>query len=129
MPKHDGSNTITFVPPINPYILTGRANQLRSLSLPSKRGELSRPMLIHLTYTRIRDLPLINKDERLDEIGNVHWHLLDLSAIELFNFPHHTHILRSNEVDSDAFSSKTSTTSDTMDVVLTVRWKVIVDDK
>jgi hypothetical protein len=64
----------------------------------------------------------------LDEISNVHWHLFDLSAVELFDFSHHAHIFRSNEINSDTFPPKTTTTSDTMDVILTIRWKIIVDN-
>jgi hypothetical protein len=65
----------------------------------------------------------------LNEIGNVHWHLLDLSAVELLDFSHHTDIISGNEVDGDTLSSETTTTTDSVDVVLTVGWEIIVDDQ
>ena len=67
--------------------------------------------------------------KRLDEIGNVHWHLLDLSAVELLDFSHHAHILGGDEVDGNTLSSETTTTTDTVDVVLTVGGKIVVDDQ
>lgn len=61
--------------------------------------------------------------------GNVHGHLLDLSAVELFNFTHHTDVISSDEVDSNTLTTETTTTTDAMDVVLTVGREVIVDDQ
>jgi len=66
---------------------------------------------------------------RLDEIGDVHWHLLNLSAVKLFDFSHHAHIFSSNEVDRDTLSSETTSTTDSVDVVLTVGREVVVDDQ
>jgi len=67
--------------------------------------------------------------ECLDEIGHVHGHLLDLRAVELLNFAHHTHILGSYEVDGNALAAETTTTADTVDIVLAVSGKVVVDDQ
>jgi len=67
--------------------------------------------------------------KRLDEVGDVHWHLLDLSAVKLFDFSHHTHVLSSNEVDRNTLSSETTSATDSVDVVLTVGGKVVVDDQ
>ncbi|KAI7165319.1 ATP-dependent RNA helicase [Hortaea werneckii] len=61
--------------------------------------------------------------------SNVHWHLLDLSAVELLNLTHHAHIVGSDEVDSDTLPTETATTTDTVDVVLPVGRKVVVDDQ
>jgi hypothetical protein len=66
---------------------------------------------------------------RSNEIGNVHWHLLNLSAVELLDFSHHTDIISSNEVDGNTLSSETTTTTDSVDVVLTVGWEIVVDDQ
>lgn len=33
------------------------------------------------------------KLSQLDKISNVHWHLLDLSRVELFDFTHHADII------------------------------------
>lgn len=67
--------------------------------------------------------------KRLDEIGDVHWHLLDLSAIKLFDFSHHAHILSGNEVDRNTLSSETTSTTNSVDVVLTIGGKIVVDDQ
>ncbi len=65
----------------------------------------------------------------LNEVGNVHWHLLDLSAVELLNLAHHADIISGDEVDGNTLTSETSTTTDSVDVVLTVGWKIVVDDQ
>lgn len=43
------------------------------------------------------------------------------------NITQDSNVVVGDEVDSNTFASKTTATSDTMDVVLTVAWKVIVD--
>lgn len=65
----------------------------------------------------------------LDEVGNIHWHLLDLGAVELLDFSHHAHVLGSDEVDGNTLPSETTTTTDSVDVVLTVGWEIVVDDQ
>lgn len=64
----------------------------------------------------------------LDEIGNVHGHLLDLSAVELLDFSHHANILGRDEVDGYTLSAETTTTTNAVDIVLPVRGQIIVDD-
>lgn len=61
--------------------------------------------------------------------GNVHWHLLNLSAVELLNLTHHAHVVGSDEVDGHTLTSETATTTDTVDVVLAVGREVVVDDQ
>lgn len=61
--------------------------------------------------------------------GNVHWHLFDLSAVELLDFSHHANIIGGDEVDSDTLSPESTATSDAMDVVLTVGGEIVVDDQ
>jgi hypothetical protein len=65
----------------------------------------------------------------LDQIGDVHWHLLNLGAVELLNLSHHTNIICCDEVDGNTLSSETSTTTDSVNVVLTVCWKIVVDNQ
>lgn len=65
----------------------------------------------------------------LDEVGHVHGHLLDLGAVELLDLTHHADIVSGDEVDSDTLTTETATTTDTVDVVLTVGGKVVVDDQ
>lgn len=52
-----------------------------------------------------------------------------MGGVELFDFTHHAHIIGGNEVDSNTLSSETTTTTDSVDVVLTVGGQVVVDDK
>ena len=65
----------------------------------------------------------------LDEVGNVHWHLLNLSAVELLDLAHHADIVLGDEVDGNTLSSETTTTTNAMDVVLAVGRKIVVDDE
>jgi hypothetical protein len=52
-----------------------------------------------------------------------------LSAVKLFNFSHHAYILGGNEVDGNTLSAETSSTTNSVDVVLTVGWQIVVDDQ
>ena len=61
--------------------------------------------------------------------SHVHGHLLDLCAVELFDFAHHADIVSGDEVDGNTLTSETSTTTDAVDVVLAVGGQVVVDDK
>lgn len=65
----------------------------------------------------------------LDEVGDVHGHLLDLSAVELLNLTHHSDVVSGDEVDGDTLSAETTTTTNSVDVVLAVGGKVVVDDQ
>lgn len=65
----------------------------------------------------------------LDEVGNVHGHLLDLGAVELLNLTHHADILGGDKVDGNALSAETTTTTNSVDVVLTVGGEIVVDDQ
>ena len=72
---------------------------------------------------------MARKSWSLDEVSNVHGHLLDLGAVELFNFAHHTDIVSSDEVDGNTLTTETTTTTDTVNVVLTVGGEIVVDDQ
>ena len=61
--------------------------------------------------------------------GNVHGHLLNLGAVELLDLAHHADIVSGDEVDGHTLATETTTTTDTVDVVLAVGGKVVVDDK
>jgi len=65
----------------------------------------------------------------LDEVGNVHRHLLDLCRVELLDLPHHAYIVSGDEVDGDTLSAETTTTTNSVDVVLTVGGEIVVDDQ
>ena len=61
--------------------------------------------------------------------GNVHGHLFNLGAVELFDFPHHSYVISRHKVDGNAFSSKSSATTNTVDIVLAIGGKIVVDDQ
>lgn len=65
----------------------------------------------------------------LDQVSNVHGHLLNLSAVELLDLSHHADIISRNEVDGNSLSAEPTTTSNTVNVVLTVGRQVIVDNQ
>lgn len=65
----------------------------------------------------------------LNEVGNVHGHLLDLSAVELLNLTHHADILGGDKVDGNTLSAESTTTTNSVDVVLTVGGEIVVDDQ
>src|SRR5579859_3688465 len=76
----------------------------------------------------------------LDQVGDVHWHLLDLSRVELLNITHHSDILSGNKVDCNTnvstslrrtvpLATETTTTTDSVDIVFAVGGKIVVDDQ
>ena len=65
----------------------------------------------------------------LNQIGNVHGHLLNLGAVELLDLSHHAHILGGNEVDGNSLTTETTTTTNAVDVVLPVGGEIVVDDQ
>ena len=65
----------------------------------------------------------------LDEVSNVHGHLLDLGAVELLDLTEHANIVGGDEVDGNTLTTETTTTTDTVNVVLAVGGKIVVDDQ
>lgn len=65
----------------------------------------------------------------LDEISDVHGHLLNLGAVELLDLAHHADIVSGDEVDRNTLTTETTTTTDTVDVVLAVGGEIVVNDK
>lgn len=63
----------------------------------------------------------------LDEVGNVHGHLIDLGSVVLLDIAQNTNIIVLDEVDGDSLATKPTRTPDTVDVQLAVVWKVVVD--
>lgn len=75
------------------------------------------------------DLSFLSLCVPLDKVGDVHGHLLDLGTVELLNLTHHANIIGGDKVDGNALSAETTTTTDTVDVVLAVGGKIVVDDQ
>lgn len=65
----------------------------------------------------------------LNEIGDIEGHLVNLGVVELFDIPQHPDIFSRNKVDGDTLPSKSSTTSNTMDVVLPICREIVVDNE
>lgn len=66
---------------------------------------------------------------RLNQVGHVHRHLLDLCVVEGLNVLESTTIIRGHEVNGDALTTKSTTATDPVYVVLSVGGQVVVDDK
>lgn len=65
----------------------------------------------------------------LDEVSDVHGHLLNLGAVELLDLAHHADIVSGDEVDRNTLTAETTTTTNAMDVVLAVGGEIVVDNK
>jgi hypothetical protein len=65
----------------------------------------------------------------LDEVGDVHGHLLDLGVVERFDVLQGATVVRSHEVDRDSLSAEATSAPDPVDVVLPVGREVVVDDE
>lgn len=66
---------------------------------------------------------------RLDEVGDIHGHFLDLGVVELFDFSKHGDVFGSDKVDRDTLSAESTTSTDSVDVVLLAGRQVVVDDE
>jgi len=65
----------------------------------------------------------------LDQIGDIHGHLLDLGVVELLNLAERTHVVGREEVDRHALATEAAATADAVNVVLAVGRQVVVDDQ
>lgn len=66
---------------------------------------------------------------RLDKVGNVERHLIDLGVVELLDLSEHGNILGGDEVDSNTLSAESTTSTDSVDVVLLGGGEIVVDDQ
>jgi hypothetical protein len=71
----------------------------------------------------------VNVRGRLDQVGDVHRHLVDASVVELFYVVQRALIVVSDKVDGDALAAKTAAATDSVDVVFPVGREVVVDDE
>lgn len=65
----------------------------------------------------------------LDEVSDIRRHLLDLCVVELLNIAQVANVSLGNEVYTDSFSSEAARSPNSVDIVFSVRWQVVVDDK
>ena len=59
----------------------------------------------------------------LNEVGNVHGHLIDAGVVEFLDIVKSALVLISHEVDGDSFATESTTTTDP------VRWNVVLESK
>lgn len=76
----------------------------------------------------------IQKRRRLErnpsyQIGYVHRHLVDLRGIVLLDVPQDSDVVGLDEVDGDTLATKTTRSTDAMDVQLTIVGQIVVDDE
>ena len=59
----------------------------------------------------------------------VHWHLINLGRVVQLDVAKDSNVFAGNEVDGNTLAAESSTTTDSVDVVLTIAGQVVVDDK
>ena len=64
----------------------------------------------------------------LEQVSNTGGHFHDLSVVECFNILQVPYITLSDEIDGNALSAKTTRSTNSVDVILSVGGEVIVDD-
>ena len=67
--------------------------------------------------------------EHLDQVGNVHWQLLDLCVVELLDVTHLANIITSDEANGNSLTAGTTSAANPVEVALTVLWKIVVDSQ
>lgn len=66
---------------------------------------------------------------RLNQVGNIHWHLLDGSAVEALDFGQSRSIVQCDKVDGNTLPPETTSTTDTMNVILLVGGQIVAAGK
>ncbi len=64
-----------------------------------------------------------------DQFCHIHRHFVNLGRVILLDISQDLQVLILHEVDGHSLSSETTTTTNTVDIELSVSWKVIVDDQ
>lgn len=62
-------------------------------------------------------------------VRNVERHLIDLGVVELLNITQHPDVLGGNEINGNTLATETTTTTNTMDIVLAVGGEIVVDNE
>lgn len=62
-------------------------------------------------------------------ILTIHGHFINLCWVVLFNISQDTNIIILHKVDSNTFPSKTTRSTNTVNVQLTIVWQVIINDQ
>jgi hypothetical protein len=59
----------------------------------------------------------------------ISWHLIDLRVVVILDLLKEASVTGQNEVDGCSLSSETTSTADSVDVVLLLLWQLEIDDK
>lgn len=65
----------------------------------------------------------------LNKIGNILGHLVDLGVVEGLNVVQGSLVLVGHEIDGHTFTTESTTTTDSVNVVLTIVGQIVVDDQ
>lgn len=82
-----------------------------------------------MLLTECTELRSVVGSTGLDEVSDVHGHLVDAGVVELLNVVQCALVFVSHEVDGNALTAKPTASADPVDVVFSVGGKVIVDDQ
>ena len=63
------------------------------------------------------------------ELFKVLWHFLDLGVVMILDLPNELGIIWNNKVDSDTLSTKSSSSTDSVNVVFFFEWELVVDNE
>mmetsp|Transcript_95161 Transcript_95161/g.198964 ORF Transcript_95161/g.198964 Transcript_95161/m.198964 type:complete len:436 (-) Transcript_95161:34-1341(-) len=66
---------------------------------------------------------------RSDQIGNVHWHLINLRGVELFNVAQDSDVVALHEVDGHTLAAESAGSTNAVNVELSVVGQVVADDQ
>merc|ERR1719361_470445 len=65
----------------------------------------------------------------LDQVSHVHGHLVDAGVVEFLDVVQCTFVVVRDEIDGNAFTTKSATTSDSVNVVFSISWQIIIDNQ
>lgn len=65
----------------------------------------------------------------LEKVGDVSGHLVDLGVVISFQLSHRVEVILGDEIDGNTLSSETTRTPDSVDVLLEVARKIIVNNQ
>mmetsp|Transcript_70660 Transcript_70660/g.140053 ORF Transcript_70660/g.140053 Transcript_70660/m.140053 type:complete len:208 (-) Transcript_70660:645-1268(-) len=68
-------------------------------------------------------------ETNLNQVRDVHGHLLDLGVVKLLDLTEGAHVLGGEEVDGNSLTAEAAAATDAVDVVLAVGREVVVDDQ
>lgn len=65
----------------------------------------------------------------LDEVGNIHWHLINACVVKFLDVVKGAFVIVGDEVDGNTFTAETTTTSNSVNVVFSICWQIIINNQ